>query len=408
MNLGRAVTSGLVAAALLVAGPAASSNAAGRATRTSVTCPANVSPVTSAQREQVWRTAGDRLAALAGPATLPFGATGASPYRRTNAYAWTAGFYPASLWLMYARTHDTAWLDRARRYTAKVLPVARWRGTHDLGFMVGLPARLGLGLDPAPEQQAAYANALLTAARSLSSRWNPRVRALKSGSYGGAWGVIIDSAMNASLLLDAGLILGSTEGRRLTSRGTEHLLTLARDFVRPDGSTFHRIAFDPRTGRKVGPIPGQGLSTASTWARGQAWAVNGFARGYRFTRDERLLDAARRTADYWMSRVPAGCVPAWDLDVTDDSAPRDASAAAILADGLMELGRIDPDAARGAAYRAYADTLLGTLSSPDWVPTSAGTRGLLQHQEYSVPGDPREGTYVWGDTYLLGSLSTSG
>ena len=38
----------------------------------------------------------------------------------------------------------------------------------------------------------------------------------------------------------------------------------------------------------------------------------------------------------------------------------------------------------------------------------AVTRGLLERQAYSIPGDAREGTYVWGDSYLLGSVSSSG
>lgn len=285
-------------------------------TATSVTCPSQVAPITDAQRDQIKALAATRLADLSGPSTLPFGATGTSPYQRTNAYAWTSGFFPTSLWLMYAIDHDPVWLERARRYTDRVLPVASWRGTHDLGFMVGQPARLGLFLDPSPTRQRRYADALLTAARTLSGRWNPKVRALRSATYNGRWGVIIDSVMNAPMLLDAGLILGGADGQLLMRRGREHLLTVARTFVRENGSTFHRLTFDPRTGRLLGPVPGQGLSTTSTWARGQAWAVNGFARGYRLTRDQRLLDAARRTADYWLSRVPKGCVPAWDLDVT--------------------------------------------------------------------------------------------
>ena len=401
-----AVSVGIVLAATLSPLPAGAAQP--RETTTSVTCSNEVAPITDAQREQVKALAATRLADLSGPSTLPFGATGASRYQRTNAYAWTSGFFPSSLWLMYAIDHDPVWLDRARQYTDRVLPVASWRGTHDLGFMVGQPARLGLFLDPSPTRQRRYADALLTAARTLSDRWNPKVRALRSATYNGRWGVIIDSVMNAPMLLDAGLILGGADGQLLMRRGREHLLTVARTFVRENGSTFHRLTFDPRTGRLLGPVPGQGLSTTSTWARGQAWAVNGFTRGYRLTRDQRLLDAARRTADYWIARVPKGCVPAWDLDVTDDRAPRDSSAAAIMADGLIELAAVESDAARSSTYRDHALALLGTLAGPTWLPTGAAVQGLLHRQAYSIPGDAREGTYVWGDTYLLGSVSSSG
>jgi unsaturated chondroitin disaccharide hydrolase len=309
---------------------------------------------------------------------------------------------------MYRHTQDRSWLRRARAYTAAVLPVASWTGTHDLGFMIGGPAGLGMQADPDPGRGAEYSRSLVRASRSLSSRWNPQVRAIRSGEYGGQWGLIIDSAMNAPMLIQAGQVEGGAQGRALSARGLRHMLTLIRYFIRPDGSTRHRLGFDPRTGRLLGAIPGQGLGPSSTWARGQAWAVDGFAHAYRLTRDERLLDAARRTADLWMARVPAGCVPAWDLDATSPAAPRDSSAAAILADGLLTLALAEPDAARATGYRAYALATLGTLASPPWLDPSPQGRGVLQRQAYDVPHDPREGTYSWGDAYLLAALSVSG
>lgn len=370
-----------------------------------LTCPAVAAEITVDQRDRAWQVAAERLAALSGPATYPFGATGSAAYRRTNAYAWTSGFYPSALWLMYEHTSDSAWLQRARAYTRGVLPVATWTGTHDLGFMVGTPAWLGMQSDPDVRRSGTYARALVRASRSLSSRWNSRVQAIRSGEYGGRWGLIIDSAMNAPMLLRAGHLLGGAQGRALSSRGLRHMLTLSRHFIRPDGSTRHRLAFDPRTGRLIGPVYGQGLSTSSTWSRGQAWAIDGFAQAYQLTRDARLLDAARRTADFWITRVPIGCVPAWDLDATGAGEPRDSSAAAIAAHGLLLLADADPDTARAAGYRHYALTALGTLAGEPWLTGSAGGRGVLQRQAYNVPADPREGTYAWGDAFLLAALA---
>ena len=398
-TLGRA----LAAAGVLLLGLSVSAVPAQAAT--TVACPAAPAPITAVQVERAWQIAASRLSARVGRLTLPFGATGSSRYIRTNAYAWTSGFFPASLWLTYQRIGDTDWLTHAREYTDLVLPVARWRGSHDLGFMVGLPAGLGAGLDPAPERRAAYTTAIDRAARSLSSRWNPNVGAIRSAYYGDRWGLIIDSAMNAPLLIEVGQGRDDAVGRRLAERGLTHMRTLARDFVRPDGSTFHRQAYDPRTGRLLGPVYGQGLRGDSTWARGQAWAVNGFAQAYRLTGDTGMLDVARRTADHWMGRVPAGCIPAWDLDVSAPGAPLDSSAAAIMADGLLVLAAAEPDASRGLAYREYALTTLGTLVSPPFVP--ARGRGVLLRQTYNVPADRREGTYAWGDAYLLSALSRS-
>jgi unsaturated chondroitin disaccharide hydrolase len=385
----------------LLAGPVSRVPAAA----TSVSCPAAVTPLDPAAADPAWTAAAARLRSLSGPSTFPFGATGSDRYVRTGAHAWTSGFYPASSWLMYQRTQDLTWRARARSYTDRLLPVARWRGTHDLGFMIGLPVGLARQLDP--DRAPRYDAALRRAARSLSSRWNPQVGAFQAGTYAGRWGLIIDSAMNAPLLIEQGQAIGGAEGARLVTRGVRHLLTLSRDFVRADGSTAHRQAYDPRTGRLVGPVYGQGLSASSTWARGQAWAIAGFARGYALTQDARLLDAARRVSDYWTAHVPDGCVPAWDLDVTRDSAPRDASAAAIAAYGLLTLASVEPDPARAFAARDSALRTLGTLVRNPWLPAAgaAGVRGVLQGQTYNVPADRREGTYVWGDTYLLAALA---
>ena len=374
------------------------------APRTSTTC---ASGAPSAP-DRVWSIAQDRLMALATPSnTLPFGATGTGTYARTNAFAWTSGFYPASLWLTYEHTHDPAWLALARSFTTRAMSVASWTGSHDLGFMVGLPASLGLRLDPSSTRRAAYREAMTTAARSLSARWNNRVGAIKSGDYNGQWGLIIDSAMNAPLLIEVGQTIGGATGNRLASRGLTHMLTLASDFIRADGSTIHRQTYNQRTGRLMGPVYGQGKSTTSAWSRGQAWAINGFTQAFASTGDQRLLDAARRTADYWLAHVPSGCVPAWDLDINADSAPRDSSAAAIAADGLLQLGLVDPDPARAANYLAAGRATTATLTESAWVPDRA-RNGVLQRQAYNIPAVAREGTYAWGDAYLLLALSRSG
>ncbi len=333
----------------------------------------------------------------------PFGALRAEArYTRMAANRWASGFFTASLWRMYERTRDPLWLRRARAFTEGLLPVANYRGSHDLNFMVGLPAGLGAKLDPDPSRQQRYRNATITAARTLARRWNPRVQALKSADYEGQWAVIVDSAMNAPLLIEIGQLLPGPEGEQLAYLGAQHMRTLARTFVRPDGSTYHRVAFDPRTGAVVGPIPGQGLDPrTSTWSRGQAWAMNGFARAFALTGDPVIGEAATRTAAFWLDNVPHGCVPAWDFDVSNPRSPLDSSAAAIAADGLLVLDSADPTADTGD----YARVLLGTLTEPWWLSTYSVNPGLLMQQTLNANSDPREGSYVWGDYYLLSALA---
>ena len=374
---------------------------------TSVACPAVVSELTPAQAASAYALASRKLAAAAEQSTrYPFGAlTEQRRYVRTGPTAWTSGFFPAELWSMYGWTGDAKWLRLARTFTAPLIRVANDRGTHDLGFMIGVPMQLATNLDPSSTRQHAYLNAEITAGKSLARRWNSQVLAIKSADYNGRWGVIIDSAMNAPLMINVGQLLGP-EGDALVYFGKQHMLTLAQHFVRDNGSTFHRIAFNPTTGALIGPIAGQGLaSTSSTWSRGQAWAINGFARSYELTGDPAYLKAAEATANYWMSRVPPGCVPAWDLDVSGDRAPRDSSAAAIAASGMLTLAAHEPNSESARTYARYAALTIGTLASPGWLNTDTRNPGILLQQSLNVPADPRTGSYVWGDYYLLSAIN---
>lgn len=389
---------------------------AAAAVETSVVCPVDPIPVTSVQTDALFALAAGRLYAASditglqpSGAKFPFGATARqTKYLRSDAYGWTAGFYPAELWLMYERTADPAWLALARTWTKSLLPVSKWTGSHDLGFMIGLPAGLGMRLDPDPAQRITYRRAIINAAKSLSSRWNNKVKAIKSGEYDGKWGLIIDSAMNAPMLIEAADMVGGAEGAQLRSRGQQHLLTLAKYFVRPNGSTFHRLTFNPKTGALTGPVYGQGYNMAtSTWSRGQAWAMYGFAKGYAVTGNPILLAAANRTNAFWNQQVGLGCVPAWDLAVGSAFAPRDSSAAAIAAAAMLLLA--DLDQGGGADNRQRALTTLGTLTSPEWTSVNTQNPGILIRQTWNVPILKYEGSYVWGDAYLLESaLKVSG
>lgn len=373
---------------------------------TSVACPALVSELTAVQATNAYALAGRKLAAAAKSSQrYPFGAlTDQTRYARTGPTAWTSGFFPGELWTMYEWTGDTQWLRRARSFTAPLIRVANDRGTHDLGFMIGVPMQLAASLDPSPARQRAYLNAEITAAKSLARRWSGRVQAVKSADYNGRWGVIIDSAMNAPLMIKVGQLLGP-EGDALVYFGEQHMLTLAKHFIRDNGSTFHRMSFNPNTGALIGPIAGQGLaSTSSTWARGQAWAISGFARAYELTGNPEFLKAAEATANYWMSRVPPGCVPAWDLDVSGNRAPRDSSAAAIAASGMLTLAAQEPNAESARTYADYAKLTAGTLASAGWLNTDTRNPGILLQQSLNVPADPRTGSYVWGDFYLLTAI----
>ena len=150
------------------------------------------------------------------------------------------------------------------------------------------------------------------------------------------------------------------------------------------------------TGALIGSTPGQGLSGTSTWSRGQAWALYGFAGASRLTGDPEFLSVATKTANYWLRQLPDGCVPAWDFDVTSGNAPRDSSASAIAAAGLLHFSKVAPRAAGAGAYRRSALTSLGVLARKSWTRPESTNPGILQRQSHAVPIIAREGPYTWG------------
>ena len=126
---------------------------------------------------------------------------------------------------------------------------------------------------------------------------------------------------------------------------TQHADSIITEILRPDYSSHHLVNFDPSTGRPQAKMTNQGWNDESTWSRGQAWAIMGFAQTYTWTRDVKYLDTAIRCAGYFLRRMREGegkwehaFVPVWDFDAAQEDAAkplRDVSAGVIAANGLL-------------------------------------------------------------------------
>ena len=333
----------------------------------------------------------------------------------TGPGAWTSGFLPGAMWLAYRHTRDPVWRRRAERRQAMLAGQRLNTRTHDVGFIFLSSYVRAWALTGRP----AYRRMALRAAGSLASRFNPRVGATRSWGRRGSrrFTVIIDNLMNLELLFWA----DRHGGRRAwSSKAHRHALTTLRDHVRPDGSTYHVVDYDGATGQALGRRTAQGAFAESTWSRGQAWAINGFATAYRYTRDGRLLQAARRVARWWSTHVPPGGVPFWDFHAPSlpsaglwPGAPfggtavpaRDSSAAAIAASGLLDLARLDPDRANARRFRDTARSTLRTLSSRRYLARGTRARSVLLHGTANHPGGLADTGLIYGDYYFLEALA---
>jgi rhamnogalacturonyl hydrolase YesR len=125
-----------------------------------------------------------------------------------------------------------------------------------------------------------------------------------------------------SIDLDLLYFVGQNQGdQSLIDLATTHADTIMAAILRPDYSSYHLVNFDPRTGEPQAKMTNQGHLDESTWSRGQAWSILGFAQTYTWTKNVKYLDTAIKCAEYFLNRL-RDCeekhhhpfVPAWDFD----------------------------------------------------------------------------------------------
>jgi unsaturated chondroitin disaccharide hydrolase len=291
---------------------------------------------------------------------------------------WTGGFVAGQLWL--------AGQDAEAAAVTELLAPRAWQPTtHDLGFLFWPSAILG----HLKTGELRYRELALQAAASLAERALPSgvlqvIGALDDAEWRGR--SIVDTWPNLALLWWA-----EREGMAEAGGAARaHLAATLDAFLRADGSTFHAARFaDDGAVLELGTI--NGYAPDSTWARGQAWAVHGLAGAARATDDPELRAAAELAARWFLDHLPADLIAPWDFDAPADG-PRDASAGAIVASALLDLGWED-DALR------LVEALVGSCLN------RGEGDGALLHCCYRHPvGLGLDCATVWGDFFLLDAL----
>lgn len=255
--------------------------------------------------------------------------------------AWVNGYWPGTMWMMYDITGDEWFKNIAneceRKLDANI--TAYDLLSHDVGFMYMLtckPNYVLFGNEMSKKR-------LLFMANLLAGRFNIK------GNFIRAWEeypeepndvcgwAIIDCTMNLPLLFWASEETGDP---RFAHIAKAHADTVLKCFLREDGSVNHICEFDKFTGEFIRVRSGQGYSSDSAWARGASWAIHGLALVYGYTKDERYLKGAKKAAKYFFEHLPEDCVPYWDLLApVDKDTPRDASAGANAASGMLEIAK---------------------------------------------------------------------
>ncbi len=314
---------------------------------------------------------------------------------------WTSGFFPGVLWFLYEYTGKREWVKQAKAYTANIEKEKTNAGTHDMGFKVYCSFGSGYRLT----RDAAYKDVIIQSARTLSTRFNPTVGCIRSWDHHKeVWGfpVIIDNMMNLELLFEATKLTGDSSFYKIA---VAHANTTMKNHFRPDYSSYHVVDYDTTTGAVVKKNTHQGYSHESAWSRGQAWALYGYTMCYRYTKNPVYLQQAEHIASFILNhpRLPKDLVPYYDFDAPEiPNAPRDASAAAVIASGLYELSAYTKNA---KLYNKTADKIVTNLTNAYRSPIGKNYGFILLHSTGSKPSDSEVDVPLnYADYYYLEAL----
>ncbi len=315
---------------------------------------------------------------------------------------WTSGFWPGMLWIMYDMTGDEQYKNAAWRWDElleqKMIQPNNFH--HDVGFQFLPTAVIKYKLT---KDEDALRRGLF-AANFLAGRFNIEGRFLRAWNQEKLGWSIIDSCMNLPLLFWAAK---QSEDPRFDHIAKAHADTVIQHFIRPDGSVCHIVSFDPESGEFIESLGGQGAGPDSGWSRGAAWALYGMASAYKETGEERYLHASKRVAHYFLANLPEDDVPHWDFraaaNLSDE--PRDTSAAACAASGLLDLSLLLPEV-EGTLYRQSALRILRSLDENYATWSNPAHEAILLHATGHKPaGQNIDISLIYGDYFFVEAVA---
>ncbi|WP_281765989.1 glycoside hydrolase family 88 protein [Neptunitalea lumnitzerae] len=321
---------------------------------------------------------------------------------------WCSGFYPGTMLYLMEENQSEKLGAETKAFLTDLQREQFNTTTHDLGFMMFCSYGNAERIQP----NESYETVLMNSAKSLASRYNDTVKAIRSWDSA-PWNkageddlvVIIDNMMNLELLFWA---TEHSKDSTYYNIAMNHANTTMNNHFRPDYSSYHEVIYDEHTGKAKAHLTNQGAADASAWARGQAWGLYGYTVMYRATKDEAYLKMATHIADFILQHpnMPADKVPYWDFNAPNiPNALRDSSAAAVMASALLELSTYT-EGAQKDEYLASATTMLETLLSPEYFATLGENGGfILKHGVGNMPNYTEIDTpLTYGDYYLVEAL----
>ena len=226
-------------------------------------------------------------------------------------HSWISGFFPGVLWQLYENNGDEQLKKYAELFTERVEPAKKMTNTHDLGFM--LYCSFGQGYRLTGNKH--YLDVIEEGTHSLLTRWNPKLKVMKSWDENERWQfpVIIDNMMNLEMLC---FMTRQFADSIYMNIAETHANTTIENHFREDYSTYHVVSYDTITGLPHAKHTAQGDAHESAWSRGQSWGLYGYTMMYRETGNPAYLKQALAIANFLVNhpRLPEDKIPYWDYD----------------------------------------------------------------------------------------------
>jgi hypothetical protein len=375
---------------------------------------------------------------------------------------WTQGFQYGSALLQFDATGEKTFLETGRKNTVeKMAPHLTHYGVHDHGFnnlstYGNLWRLMAEGkIEHNQWEKDFYELAMKVSGSVQAMRWTPTKVGGFIYSFNGPQSLFVDTIRSCRIVLLSyalGHVLQGENDEKinLLERAVKHLLSTAdysvfygegRDAYDIWGRTAHECLFNVNDGNYRAPNAQQGFSGFTTWTRGLAWAMCGFAEELEFidtlsdetlrpivSKDslmKKMLKAATATADFYIDNTATDGIPYWDTGAPglahmgdylnrtsepyNDFEPVDSSAAAITAQGLVRLGNFlkKKGDKRSDLYIRAGLTVAKTLFSDAYLSLNEKHEGLILHSVYHRPNGwdnipkgrkiPCDESSMWGD-----------
>ncbi|HPE78029.1 MAG TPA: hypothetical protein PLC80_18180, partial [Draconibacterium sp.] len=344
---------------------------------------------------------------------------------------WTQGFQFGSSILHFDATGEKYFLETGKKnILEKMAPHISHIGVHDHGFnnlstYGNLLRLMNEGKIPLDEwEKNFYELAVKISGAIQAGRWTK----IKDGgfiySFNGPHSLFVDTIRSCRILMVSHQLGHIFQGEgdikiSLLERAIQHISATAkysvfygegRDSYDAWGRTAHESIFNVNDGNFRCPNSQQGYTGFSTWTRGLAWAMLGFAEELEFLDilsendlqpfggkteiEKMMLKAAKATCDFYIENTPIDGIPYWDTgapnlhklgdylakraDPFNEWEPVDSSAAAIGSQGLLRLGKYLTEKGKneeGKIYWQAGLTVVNTLLDSPYLSTNPNHQG---------------------------------